>query len=145
MKAILQRVSEASVSVDGQLCGSIGKGYVVLLGVGEQDTKAEADLLLAKISRLRIFQDENGKTNLDAADVNGEILVISQFTLYADCRKGNRPSFTGAGSPEHAKALYEYFVESAKPLFRHVACGVFGAYMQVALVNDGPFTLVLEC
>jgi len=143
MKIVLQRVSKAAVSVDGVMVGEIGKGYVLLLGIGEGDTKAEADQLLAKISKLRIFADENGKTNVSISDVQGEVLIISQFTLYADCRKGNRPSFTQAADPALAEALYNYFVEAAKPLFKKVACGSFGAYMQVELVNDGPFTLVL--
>jgi len=144
MKVVLQRVSKAAVTVDDMEIGHIGKGYVLLLGVGEGDTKTQADQLLAKISKLRIFADKNGKTNLSIGDVQGEVLVISQFTLYADCRKGNRPSFTQAGDPVLAEALYNYFVEAAGPLFKKVACGSFGAYMQVALVNDGPFTLTLE-
>ena len=144
MKVVLQRVSEASVEVEGAVKGQISRGYVLLLGVGENDAEQQADQLLAKISKLRIFGDENGKTNISIGDVKGEVLVISQFTLYADCRKGNRPSFIGAGSPAHAEAMYNYFVEAAKTLFHKVACGVFGANMKVALVNDGPFTLVLE-
>jgi D-tyrosyl-tRNA(Tyr) deacylase len=144
MKAVLQRVSEASVSVGGEVIGRIGKGYVVLLGVGEGDTRQQADQLLDKISKLRIFEDENGKVNVNIGDVQGELLVVSQFTLYADCRKGNRPSFIGAGSPAHAEEIYNYFTEAAKPLFSKVECGVFGASMQIALTNDGPFTLILE-
>jgi D-tyrosyl-tRNA(Tyr) deacylase len=144
MKIVLQRVSEASVAADGVETGRIGKGYVLLLGVGADDVETRADKLLAKISKLRIFADENGKTNLSIGDVGGEVLVISQFTLYADCEKGNRPSFVNAGSPERAEALYNYFVEAARPLFKRVACGVFGAHMRVSLLNDGPFTLVLE-
>ena len=144
MKVVLQRVSEASVSVDGVETGRIGKGYVLLLGVGENDTKEQADQLLAKISKLRIFADENGKTNISIGDVQGEVLIISQFTLYADCRKGNRPSFINAANPALAEELYDYFAKAAKSYFRKVACGVFGAYMQVSLVNDGPFTLMLE-
>ena len=144
MKVVLQRVTEASVSIDGKEVGRIGRGYVILLGVGEDSTKAHADQMLAKISKLRIFPDSAGKTNINITDVRGEVLIISQFTLYADCRKGNRPSFIGAGSPVLAEEIYNYFVESAKPLFSKVACGVFGAYMQVSLVNDGPFTLVLD-
>ena len=144
MKIVLQRVSEAHVSVDGARVGEIGGGYVLLLGICEGDTKVKADQLLAKISKLRIFTDENGKTNLSISDVSGEVLVISQFTLYADCRKGNRPSFTDAAKPESAEEIYDYFTDAAKPLFKKVACGVFGAYMQVNIVNDGPFTLVLE-
>jgi len=144
MRVVLQRVSEAAVSVDGAEVGRIGKGYVLLLGIGEGDTKEMADQLLAKISKLRIFADENGKTNVNIADAGGEVLVISQFTLYADCRKGNRPSFTDAASPELAEELYDYFREAARGYFRRVESGVFGAYMQVSLVNDGPFTLVLS-
>ena len=144
MKIVLQRVSRASVTVDDTKVGEIGKGYVLLLGIGEGDTKEQADQLLAKISKLRIFADENGKTNVNISNVQGEVLIISQFTLYADCRKGNRPSFILAANPSLAEELYNYFVESAKPLFGKVACGIFGAYMQIDLVNDGPFTLILE-
>ena len=144
MKIVLQRVKKASVTVDGAQTGSIGKGYVILLGVGADDGKAQVDQLLNKISKLRIFEDENGKTNLSIGEVAGEVLVVSQFTLYADTKKGNRPSFTQAGSPALAEEIYNYFVESAKGYFGKVACGVFGAYMQVELTNDGPFTLVLE-
>ena len=144
MKIVLQRVTEASVTADGKETGRIGKGYVLLLGIGENDTKEQADALISKISKLRIFTDENGKTNINIGDVSGEVLVISQFTLYADCRKGNRPSFINAADPKLAEDLYEYFVEAARPYFKKVACGVFGAYMQVALVNDGPFTLQLD-
>jgi len=148
MKIVLQRVNEASVSVDGTEIGRIGKGYLLLLGVAEGDTKAMVDQLLAKISKLRIFADENGKTNVNISDVGGELLIVSQFTLYADCRKGNRPSFTQAANPALAEELYEYFLSAARAssevIFSKVACGEFGAYMQVALVNDGPFTLILE-
>jgi len=144
MKIVLQRVSEASVTIDGIETGRIGKGYLILLGVGEGDTKEQTDRLLAKISKLRIFPDENGKTNLDIGAVQGEVLVISQFTLYADCKKGNRPSFINAADPKTAKELYGYFLAAAKPLFNKVACGAFGADMKVSLTNDGPFTIVLE-
>ena len=144
MRIVLQRVSAASVTADGVETGRIGRGYVLLLGVGEDDTVEQADLLLSKIAKLRLFPDENKKTNLSITDVRGSVLVISQFTLYADCRKGNRPSFTGAGNPEKAQWLYVYFIDKARHLFEHVAGGVFGAYMQVQLTNDGPFTLVLE-
>ena len=144
MKIVLQRVREAHVSINGECVGEINNGYVVLLGISGDDTKEKAEQLLKKISRLRIFADENNKTNLSINEVKGEILVISQFTLYADCRKGNRPSFINAAKPEFAEELYEYFINIAKPLFKKVACGVFGAYMQVHIVNDGPFTLVLE-
>ena len=144
MKAVVQRVSGASVAAGGEIVGSIGRGYVVLLGVGEGDTEAQADKLAEKIRKLRIFPDENGKTNLSIEDIGGEILVISQFTLYADCQKGNRPSFAGAGNPALAEALYEYFIKICEGKFKKVGRGVFGASMQVSLVNDGPFTVILE-
>lgn len=144
MKIVLQRVKNASVSVDGNIIGKIAKGYLVLLGVSNTDTKETAERIAEKISKLRIFEDENGKTNLSASDVNGEILIVSQFTLYADCKKGNRPSFTNAGSPALANELYEYFIEICKPKFSKVAHGEFGADMQVSLINDGPFTIVLD-
>ena len=144
MRIILQRVKNASVSVDGKIIGEIGKGYLVLLGVSNTDTKEIADKLAEKISKLRIFEDENGKTNLSAADVNGEILIVSQFTLYADCKKGNRPSFTNAGSPDMANSLYEHIKKRCVEIFGSVECGEFGADMKVSLVNDGPFTLVLD-
>ncbi len=144
MRVVLQRVESASVTVDKEVVGSIGRGYLVLLGVSNTDTEKQADKLADKIARMRIFSDENGKTNLSAADVSGEILIISQFTLYADCRKGNRPSFTDAGSAQLAEELYEYFIKQCEGRFARVQHGVFGADMSVALVNDGPFTLVLE-
>lgn len=144
MKAVLQRVAHAQVKVDGEVIGSIQKGYLILLGVAETDSEAAADKLADKICKLRIFEDENGKTNLSLADVGGEILVISQFTLYADCHKGNRPSFIKAGSPDKANRLYEYFIARCRQHVPHVACGSFGADMKVELLNDGPFTLVLE-
>lgn len=144
MKVVLQRVSSAAVTVENQVVGAIKHGYLVLLGVSSTDSKVQADKLVDKISKLRIFADENGKTNLSITDVQGEILVVSQFTLYADCKKGNRPSFINAGSPEIAHELYEYFVQSCQGKFSKVAHGVFGASMQIALVNEGPFTLVLD-
>ena len=144
MKIVLQRVKNASVSVDGKTIGEIGKGYLALLGVSNTDTKEIAEKIAEKISKLRIFEDENGKTNLSASDVYGEILVVSQFTLYADCKKGNRPSFTNAGSPDLANELYEYFIEICKPKFKKVAHGEFGADMQVSLINDGPFNVILD-
>ena len=193
MKIVLQRVSRASVAVGGKTMGSIGRGYVALLGFGERDgdgpsgeggrdghslngegerdgggpsgegereglcpsgdgrdvslsdgAKAKIEKMVAKIQKLRIFPDENGKTNLSINDVGGGLLVISQFTLFADCRKGNRPSFIGAAHPSLAESLYDYFVDCAKGKFSEVAHGVFGAYMQVDLVNDGPFTVILE-
>lgn len=144
MKIVLQRVTEAKVEVDGEVKGQIGKGYLLLVGVVAEDTIEIADKMIEKISRLRIFQDSEGKTNLGISDVDGEVLIISQFTLCADCRKGNRPSFTGAGNPAMAEELYEHMVEKSKGLFKRVQKGVFGADMKVSLVNDGPFTLVLD-
>lgn len=144
MKIVLQRVTEAKVEVDGEVKGQIGKGYLLLVGVVAEDTVEIADKMIEKISRLRIFQDSEGKTNLGISEVDGEVLIISQFTLCADCRKGNRPSFTGAGNPAMAEELYEHMVEKSKNLFKRVKKGVFGADMKVSLVNDGPFTLVLD-
>ena len=144
MKFVVQRVTEASVAVEGKTVGEIGKGYLVLIGVGELDTEEIADRYLKKLIGLRIFDDENGKTNLSLADVNGELLLISQFTLYADCRKGNRPSFINAGEPGMAKELYEYIVAEAGKAVPSVQTGSFGADMKVSLVNDGPFTVILE-
>ena len=144
MKVVLQRVSGASVAVDGEITCSIGRGCVVLLGIGETDTKEQIAKMVEKIRKLRIFPDENGRTNLSAEDIDGEIMVVSQFTLYADCRKGNRPSFTNAGSPALAEMLYNYFIEVSSGIFRKVGHGVFGAHMEVSLVNDGPFTVILE-
>lgn len=144
MKIVLQRVEKASVKVDGQVIGAINQGYVVLLGVGKDDTKAEVEKYVDKMIKLRIFQDENGKTNLSLKDVDGQLLIISQFTLYADCKKGNRPNFLNAGSPQLAEELYEYFIERCKEQVEIVQSGSFGADMKVELVNDGPFTVVLE-
>lgn len=144
MKVVLQRVKHASVTVEGEVLGSIEKGFLILLGVADTDTIVVADKMADKIGKLRIFEDENGKTNLSLADVGGQILVISQFTLFADCHKGNRPSFIGAGKPEWANELYEYFVERCGQYVDHVAKGSFGADMKVELLNDGPFTIVLE-
>lgn len=144
MRAVVQRVTRASVSIEGESVGAIGNGYLVLLGVGQLDTRAEADKLWAKLSGLRINDDENGKTNLALADVEGEVLVVSQFTLYANCRRGRRPSFTEAAAPALATELYEYFVELVRADVPHVATGCFGVNMQVELINDGPFTIVLD-
>lgn len=144
MRAVLQRVTEAEVRVDGEVVGSIGKGFFILLGVSDEDNETVADKLADKICKLRIFEDENGKTNLSLQDVGGELLVVSQFTLYADCRKGNRPSFIGAGAPAEANRLYEYFMERCKTHVGKVEHGTFGADMKVSLVNDGPFTLTLD-
>ena len=144
MRAVIQRVSHAGVTVGGKVLGKIGKGFLILLGVSDEDTEEVADRLADKICKLRIFEDENGKTNLSLADVGGELLVISQFTLYADCRKGNRPSFTKAGAPDRANELYEYFMKRCKQYVDVVERGQFGADMKVELQNDGPFTLMLD-
>ena len=144
MRAVVQRVAHATVAVDGTVLGKIGKGFMILLGVSDEDTEQVADRMADKICKLRIFVDENGKTNLSLADVGGELLVISQFTLYADCRKGNRPSFTKAGAPDRANELYEYFMKRCKQYVDVVERGQFGADMKVELQNDGPFTLMLD-
>ena len=144
MKFVVQRVTEASVAVEGKIVGEIGKGYLVLIGVGEQDTEETADRYLKKLIGLRIFEDADGKTNLSLKDVGGELLLVSQFTLYANCKKGNRPSFIEAGNPEKANALYAYIIQKAKEQVRVVETGIFGANMKVSLVNDGPFTIILE-
>lgn len=144
MKLVIQRVTHASVTVDNNIIGKIGKGYMVLIGVSDTDTKEIADKMLDKMIKLRIFEDENGKTNLSLADVGGELLLISQFTLYANCKKGNRPSFIEAGSPDHANALYEYIIEKCKERVDVVEQGEFGAEMKVELLNDGPFTVILD-
>ena len=144
MRAVIQCVSEASVRIDGQTVGEIGSGYAILLGVGKDDTEAQAEKLWSKILKLRVFPDENGKTNLSLTDIGGEVLVISQFTLFASCKKGNRPSFVDAGAPDEANRLYEYFADLARRDVAHVGTGRFGAMMDVALVNHGPFTIVLD-
>lgn len=144
MRALIQRVTRAQVSIEGEPHSSIGKGYVILLGVGAEDGNEQAEKLWSKISKLRIFEDENGKTNVSLADVQGDVMVVSQFTLYANCKRGNRPSFTEAGAPDEANRLYEYFVDLARRDIEHVATGSFGAMMQVELVNDGPFTIWLD-
>lgn len=144
MKLVIQRVTHASVTVDNNVIGKIGKGYMVLIGVSDTDTKEIADKMLDKMIKLRIFEDENGKTNLSLADVGGELLLISQFTLYANCKKGNRPSFIEAGSPDHANALYEFIIEKCKERVDVVEQGEFGAEMKVELLNDGPFTVILD-
>jgi D-tyrosyl-tRNA(Tyr) deacylase len=137
-------VTEAKVEVEGKVIGQIGKGYLIFLGVAEGDTKELADKLLDKMKKLRIFPDENGKSNLSIKDVEGEVLVISQFTLYADCKKGNRPSFINAAKPDVANELYEYFLDLVKKEFGKVESGEFGADMKVSLLNDGPFTILLD-
>lgn len=144
MRIVLQRVAHAAVTVDGHETGSIGKGFLLLLGVSETDTEEIADKMVDKICRLRVFPDENGKTNLSLSQVEGEILVVSQFTLYAECRKGNRPSFAGAGSPQLANHLYEYAAARFATFVKRVQTGSFGADMKVSILNDGPFTLVLD-
>lgn len=144
MKFVIQRVLESSVTVDGETIGSIGKGFMVLIGVGKEDTKETADKMVKKLIGMRIFEDENGKTNLSLADVGGSLLLISQFTLYANCKKGNRPSFIESGDPKEAEELYEYIIESCKAQVPVVERGRFGADMKVSLINDGPFTIVLD-
>lgn len=144
MRFVIQRVKEASVRVEGNIIGQIGKGYLVLIGVSDSDTEAVADKMIKKMTGLRIFEDENGKTNLSLADVGGSLLLVSQFTLYANCKKGNRPSFIGAGAPDKAEALYEYIIQECKKSVPIVQTGEFGAEMAVSLVNDGPFTILLD-
>lgn len=144
MKLVVQRVSNASVEVNNKIIGKIEKGFLVLLGVGPEDNKNIADFLVEKLCNLRVFEDENEKMNLSIKDIDGELLIISQFTLYADCKKGNRPSFTGAAEPKKANELYEYFIEKCKDKVRKVEHGEFGANMKVKLLNDGPVTIILE-
>ena len=144
MKFVIQRVPHADVVVDGNELGRIGKGFMVLIGVSKDDNETIADNMVDKMIKLRIFEDENGKTNLSLDDVGGELLLISQFTLYANCKKGNRPSFIDAGAPDEANALYEYIIERCKERVNVVERGEFGADMKVSLLNDGPFTIVLD-
>lgn len=144
MRFVIQRVKEAAVSVDGEEIGRIGCGFLVLVGIAQSDTRAVADKMVKKMIGLRIFEDENGKTNLDLKTVEGQMLIISQFTLYADCRKGNRPSFINAGEPGMANELYQYILEQCRREIPMVEEGSFGADMQVSLVNDGPFTVLLD-
>lgn len=144
MKFVIQRVEQASVSVENRQIASIGKGYLILAGISDSDNEKIADEMLRKTLGLRLFSDENGKTNLNLSQVNGELLIVSQFTLYANCRKGMRPSFTEAGKPEHAKELYEYIIFKAKEQCTRVESGEFGAHMSVSLINNGPFTIVLD-
>lgn len=144
MKFVIQRVTEASVTINGQVTGSIGRGFMVLIGVGKEDTREEADRLIKKMIGLRIFADENGKTNLSLKDVGGSLLLVSQFTLYANCSKGNRPSFVDAGDPRQAEELYDYIVSQCRQQVPDVQTGEFGEEMQVRLCNDGPFTIILE-
>lgn len=144
MKLVIQVVTEAQVTVEDEVKGKIGKGFMVLVGIGHEDTRETVDVMIRKMLNLRIFMDENGKTNLSLKDVAGELLLISQFTLYADCRRGNRPGFTHAAPPDLAEELYEYMIGECKKTVPVVERGIFGAYMKVSLVNDGPFTLVLD-
>ena len=144
MKLVIQRVSRASVTVDQKTVGAIEKGFLVLVGIADTDTRKTADKYLKKLLNLRIFEDENGKTNLSLKDVNGQLLLVSQFTLYADCKKGNRPSFIHAGAPGMAEELYAYMVEACRREIPVVEKGIFGADMKVELLNDGPFTIILD-
>ena len=144
MRFVIQRVKEASVRVEQEVIGEIKKGYLVLIGVAESDTEQIADKMIKKMIGLRIFEDENGKTNLSLADVGGSLLLVSQFTLYANCKKGNRPSFIEAGAPDKANELYEYIIRECKKSVPEVQTGRFGAEMEVSLINDGPFTILLD-
>ena len=144
MKFVIQRVNNASVTIDEKIVGKINKGFLVLIGVSNDDTKEIADKMIKKLIGMRIFDDENGKTNLALADVDGELLLVSQFTLYANCKKGNRPSFINAGAPDMANEMYEYIIEKCREMVKVVETGEFGADMKVKLENDGPFTIVLD-
>ena len=144
MRIVIQRVTESSVTIDGEISGKIGKGYLVLMGVADTDTKEIADKMIRKLIGLRIFEDEQGKTNLSLADVDGGLLLVSQFTLYANCKRGNRPSFIEAGKPDMANEMYEYIIEKCRESVDEVQTGEFGADMKVQLLNDGPFTILLD-
>ena len=144
MRFVIHRVTEASVTIDGEISGKIGKGYLVLIGVADTDTKEIADKMIRKMIGLRIFEDEQGKTNLSLADVDGGLLLVSQFTLYANCKRGNRPSFIEAGKPDMANEMYEYIIEKCRESVDEVQTGEFGADMKVQLLNDGPFTILLD-
>lgn len=144
MRFVIQRVTEASVTIDGEISGKIGKGYLVLIGVADTDTKEIADKMIRKMIGLRIFEDEQGKTNLSLADVDGGLLLVSQFTLYANCKRGNRPSFIEAGKPDMANEMYEYIIEKCRESVDEIQTGEFGADMKVQLLNDGPFTILLD-
>lgn len=144
MRFVIQRVRHASVTIEGEVSGKIEKGFLVLIGVAENDTKEIADKMIKKLLGLRIFEDENGKTNLSLADVDGQLLLVSQFTLYADCKKGNRPSFIKAGKPDMANEMYEYIISECRKSVKIVETGSFGADMKVELLNDGPFTILLD-
>lgn len=144
MRFVIQRVTHASVTIDGVICGKIDKGFLVLIGVGQNDDEKIADKMVQKLIAMRIFEDENGKTNLALKDVGGQLLLVSQFTLYADCKKGNRPSFIAAGNPQRAEELYQYIIAKCKEEIAVVEQGEFGADMKVELLNDGPFTVILD-
>ena len=144
MRFVIQRVKHASVTVGDEVVGKIGRGYMVLIGACDADDEAIADKMVDKMIKLRINRDAEGKTNLSLADVDGELLLVSQFTLYANCKKGNRPSFVDAGSPDHANALYEYIIEKCRERVPVVQTGSFGEEMAVELLNDGPFTIILD-
>ena len=144
MKFVIQRVSQASVTINQQVTGKIDKGFLVLIGISSSDTKETADKMIRKMLGLRIFEDAEGKTNLSLAAVNGQLLLVSQFTLYADCRTGNRPSFMNAGAPDAAKELYEYIIQKCRAENYPVETGIFGADMKISLINDGPFTIILD-
>ncbi len=144
MKTVIQRVSEASVTIDGQIHGEIGTGFLVLAGISDEDDEASVRRIADKIAKLRVFEDPDGKMNLALKDVGGSVLSISQFTLYADCKKGNRPSFAKAGKPDHAEPLYHYFNEYLRSLGFRVEEGIFGADMKVRLLNDGPVTILMD-
>ena len=144
MKFVIQRVTNASCEIDGKITGSIDKGILVLIGIAASDTKEIADKMIKKLIGMRIFEDENGKTNLDLKTVGGNLLLISQFTLYADCKHGNRPGFTDAAKPDLAIPLYEYICDECRKDFPNLGTGIFGADMKISLLNDGPFTIVLD-
>ncbi len=144
MRFCIQVVKQASVDIDGKRIASIGPGILVLAGIGKEDDEAVADKMIAKLLKMRIFSDEAGKTNLSLADIDGEMLLVSQFTLYADCKHGNRPSFTDSMGPQRAEELYDYIADSIRPQVKKLDLGVFGPDMQVSLVNDGPFTVILD-
>ena len=144
MRFVIQRVTDASVTIDGEISGKIGKGYLVLIGVADTDTKEITDKMIRKMIGLRIFEDEQGKTNLSLADVDGGLLLVSQFTLYANCKRGNRPSFIEAGKPDMANEMYEYIIEKCRESVDEVQTGEFGADMKVQLLNDGPLTILLD-
>lgn len=144
MRFVIQCVSSAQVDVEGETVGKIGKGFLVLVGISDSDDESTADAMVKKMLGLRVFEDSEGKTNLNLESVGGSLLIISQFTLYADCRKGNRPSFIKAGAPDHAERLYRYILSRVRERFPDTGEGVFGAYMKVSLVNEGPFTVILD-